>query len=220
MQFLLAKTHFALQSSPMETNWAVEHLQTIRTLMERSAVYRRALAPIMIYAGCLGTFSAALGLIFHLEALRAFFALWFLTAAVVIAGAFLIARRQALKENEPFWSPPTRRIAQAIAPPLTAGMVLGLVLVRVGIANAIVITFIWLLFYGCALNAAGFFMPRGMKVFGWGYIALACICLLVVAIERETIDISAHWLMGFFFGVLHLAYGAYLFLTEKGKNAA
>ena len=31
---------------------------------------------------------------------------------------------------------------------------------------------------------------------------------------------SAHWLMGFFFGVLHLAYGVYLYLTEKRKNAA
>jgi hypothetical protein len=30
----------------------------------------------------------------------------------------------------------------------------------------------------------------------------------------------AHSIMGFFFGVLHLAYGAYLYLTEKGKNAA
>jgi len=26
--------------------------------------------------------------------------------------------------------------------------------------------------------------------------------------------------MGFFFGILHLTYGAYLYLTEKGKNAA
>jgi len=26
--------------------------------------------------------------------------------------------------------------------------------------------------------------------------------------------------MGFFFGALHLAYGGYLHLTEKGKNAA
>jgi hypothetical protein len=33
-------------------------------------------------------------------------------------------------------------------------------------------------------------------------------------------DVNPHWLMGFFFGVLHLAYGAYLYLTEKGKNAA
>jgi hypothetical protein len=26
--------------------------------------------------------------------------------------------------------------------------------------------------------------------------------------------------MGFFFGALHLAYGGYLYLSEKGKNAA
>jgi hypothetical protein len=26
--------------------------------------------------------------------------------------------------------------------------------------------------------------------------------------------------MGFYFGVLHLAYGAYLYLTEKRENAA
>jgi len=209
-----------MQSVCMETNWAADHLQTIRTLMERSAVYRRALAPIMLFAGSLGTFSAAAGLILHLNSLRAFIALWFLTAAVVIAGAFLIARRQALRDNEPFWSPPTRRIAQAIAPPLTAGMFLGAVLVRVGFANAVVLTFIWLLFYGCALNSAGFFMPRGMKLFGWIYIGLACACLLILAVSRETIDFSAHWLMGLFFGLLHLAYGGYLFLTEKGKNAA
>jgi len=204
----------------METNWAAEHLQTIRTLMERSAVYRRALGPIMLFAGFLGIFSAAAGLILHLNTLRAFLALWFLTAAVVIAGAFLIARRQAIKDNEPFWSPPTRRVAQAIAPPLTAGMFLGLVLVYVGLTNATVLTFIWLLFYGCALNAAGFFMPRGMRLFGWIYIALACGCLLVLAVTPGPGEINAHWLMGFFFGVLHLAYGGYVILTEKGKNAA
>lgn len=204
----------------METDWAAEHLQTIRTLMERSAVYRRQLGPIMLFAGTLGTFSAAAGLLLKFNSMRAFMALWFLTAAVVIAGAFIIARRQALKDNEPFWSPPTRRIAQAIAPPLTAGLFLGAVLVRVGLSNAVIVTFIWLLFYGCALNAAGFFMPRGMKLFGWIYIGLACACLLLSAVGAQTVEFSAHWLMGFFFGVLHLIYGAYLLLTEKGKNAA
>ena len=209
-----------MQSALMETNWAAEHLQTIRTLMERSAVYRRALGPILLFAGCLGTFSAIAGLALHLNAMRAFVALWYLTAGVVVVGAFIIARRQALKDKEPFWSPPTRRVGQAIAPPLTAGMVLSVVLIRVGMANAIIVTFVWLLFYGCALNAAGFFMPRGMKLFGWIYIGLACACLLAMGIGRESIDISAHWLMGFFFGVLHLVYGAYVVLTEKGKNAA
>ena len=43
-----------MQSICMETKWAVDNLQTIRTLMERSALYRRALAPIMILAGTIG----------------------------------------------------------------------------------------------------------------------------------------------------------------------
>ena len=56
----------------METNWAAEQLQTIRTLMERSAVYRRALAPIMLFAGFAGVLAAAGGLVFHLNSPRAF----------------------------------------------------------------------------------------------------------------------------------------------------
>ena len=203
----------------MESNWAAEHLQTIRTLMERSAVYRRALAPIMLFAGVMGVVAAAFGLWFRLDSMVAFGTLWLATAGLVVAGAFLIARRQALKDQEPFWSLPTRRVAQASLPPLTAGMCLGVVFVSVGLANATVLTFIWLLFYGCALHAAGFFMPRGMKWFGWVYIGLACGCLVILAIYRSDIKLSAHWLMGFFFGILHLMYGAYLYLTEKGKNA-
>jgi hypothetical protein len=30
----------------------------------------------------------------------------------------------------------------------------------------------------------------------------------------------AHYLMGTFFGVFHLAYGIYLYFTEKRKNVA
>jgi hypothetical protein len=204
----------------MESNWAVEHLQTIRTLMERSALYRRALAPIMLFAGFTGVFAAAIGLALHLDSPRAFGGFWLGTALVAVAGAFLIARRQALRDREPFWSPPTRRVTQALLPPLTAGMCLGFVFVFVGLANAVVLTFIWLLFYGCALHAAGFFMPRGVKLFGWIYIGLASGSLFFLGMVRPEVELNAHWLMGFFFGVLHLAYGAYLYLTEKGKNAA
>ena len=201
----------------MKPDWAEENLQTIRTLMERSAVYRRALAPIMIFAGLLGVAAAGLGLLCHLDSMRAFGALWLGTAVVAVAGAFFIARRQALKDKEIFWSPPTRRVAQALLPPLWSGMFLGLIFVMVGLANAVVVTFIWLLFYGCALHAAGFFMLRGMKCFGWVFIGLACACLGLISLVQSSVDFSAHWLMGFFFGGLHLAYGAYLYLTER-KN--
>jgi len=192
--------------------------------MERSAVYRRALAPIMIFAGALGVLAAAIGIVFHLELLRNFCALWLGTAAIVVAGAFLIARRQAIEDKEAFWSPPTRRVGQALLPPLFSGMLLGFIFMFAGMNNTIFLTFIWVLFYGCALHSAGFFMPRGMKLFGWIYIGLAfatiaAMCFLVMFIPPD-FEISAHWLMGFFFGVLHLGYGAYLYLTEKGKNAA
>ena len=188
--------------------------------MERSAVYRRALAPISLFAGWLGVFTALGGLVFHFDTLRAFGCLWLAAAVVAVVGAFLIARRQAIKQGEPFWSPPTRRVAQALAPPLTAGLCLGVAFVVAGEANDYTLALCWLLFYGCALHAAGFFMPRGVKWFGWIYISLACACLLFFAVAQPEIAISAHWFMGFFFGALHLAYGAYLFLTEKGKNAA
>jgi hypothetical protein len=63
-------------------------------------------------------------------------------------------------------------------------------------------------------------MPRGVKVFGWLFIASACGGFYAFALGDLNSNFSAHWLMGFFFGLLHLAYGAYLYLTEKRKNAA
>ena len=209
----------------MNPNWAEENLQTIRTLMERSAVYRRALAPIMLFAGAMGVVAATTGFLSRLDSLRLFCAFWLGTAVMVAAGAFLIARQQAIKEKEAFWSPPTRRVAQTMWPLLLAGAVLGGIPMVVGGGDAppdcdLLTTAIWILFYGCALHAAGFFMPRGIKFFGLAFIASACVLIYAFFGGGISDRINAHCLMGFFFGALHLAYGAYLYLTEKGKNAA
>ena len=85
---------------------------------------------------------------------------------------------------------------------------------------AFLVALVWVLFYGFALHAAGFFMPRGVKIFGWLLISSVCLLICIYAANGIDLDEKAHWLMGFFFGVLHLAYGAYLYLTEKRKNAA
>jgi hypothetical protein len=206
----------------METKWAEENLQTIRTLMERAAVYRHALAPIMLCAGALGVAAAAVGLLLHLDSMRAFGALWLGTAVVAITGAFLIARRQALKDNEHFWSPPTRRVAQALLPPLVAGAVVG-TMFMLSVNDEIfapLLAFFWILFYGCAIHSAGFFMPRGIKLLGWLFIAGISGFFLVLFVGHKSFGFSAHWLMGSFFGGLHLAYGAYLYLTEKKNPVA
>jgi uncharacterized membrane protein len=64
-------------------------------------------------------------------------------------------------------------------------------------------------------------MSRGIKLFAWIFIGFSCaiICALVFIIPNG-MEINAHWVMGFFFGVLHLAYGAYLYLTEKKNPVA
>jgi len=112
----------------MEQHVAAEHLQVIRTLMERSALYRRTLGPIMVYVGAVGSVAALGGITLGIEALRAFCAWWLVAALAAIAGAFAIARRQALEDGERFWSPPALRVTQALLPPLAAGLLLSLAL--------------------------------------------------------------------------------------------
>jgi hypothetical protein len=213
----------------METDWAAEHLQTIRTLMERSAVYRRALAPIMVWNGLVGTFGGIVGWKLDLNAAK-FVDFWSVAAIIAIVGSFLLVRRQALKDSEPFWSPPTRRIAQALLPPLFIGAFLNALTVYLcqkegnpsdddSFMSMILVVF-WLLLYGCAAHAAGFFMTRGMKLFGWIFICGGCGLMAVTSLGSGQLGFSASLLMAASFGSLHLAYGIYLYVTEKGKNAA
>ncbi len=191
--------------------------------MERSAVYRRALAPIMLFAGVLGLCGAGVGLYFRVESPHAFAGLWLGIACVAVIGTLLLSRRQALKDQELFWSPPTRRVTQALLPPLLCGLFVGVAL-AVPDANwgmDFPMAVVWMLFYGCALHSAGFFMTRGIKWFGWIFILGAIGLVFVLLLANSSLrPWSGNLVMGFFFGVLQLAYGAYLYLTEKGKNAA
>jgi len=228
--FSLANYHFAMQSASMETDWAAEHLQTIRTLMERSAVYRRALAPIMVWNGLIGVVGGVAGWKTEHNSARSFIVFWSTAAVLSIIGSFLLVRRQALKESEPFWSPPTRRIAQALLPPLFIGAFLNGFAAywtwSEGANNsyvAFILILFWLFLYGCAAHSAAFFMTRGMKLFGWIFITAGCAVLLAIsmAISKDwQFHFPPHLLMAATFGGLHLAYGIYLYLTEKGKNAS
>jgi hypothetical protein len=218
---------FVLQSVAMESNWASEHLQVIRTLMERSAVYRRALAPVMAFNGVLGIVAAGAGMLAHIDSPRAFIGFWLLVAVIGVAGAFLLTRRQSLKAAEAFWSPPTRRVAQALSPPLFFGVVLGAVLVlhsgagHPEIVDALSLRWLplaWIALYGCALHAAGFFMPRGMKVFGWAFVLGSSAFCLLGCPHCAPPPFFGHGVMGLFFGVFHLAYGVYLYFTEPRRD--
>jgi hypothetical protein len=74
--------------------------------------------------------------------------------------------------------------------------------------------------YGCAFHAEGFFMPRGMKLFGWAFVLGGCAGFALGQPEAAKSLNVAHGLMGVFFGLLHLAYGVYLYFTEPRENVA
>lgn len=206
-----------------QSQWASENLQVIRTLMERSTLYRRALAPIMLVAGVFGL-AAAIGACFvKLETNREFSLYWLSVGVLATLASLLLVRRQALKEAEEFWSLPTRRVIRAVLPPFLGGS-LAAVLYALSPQSLPespwFLAIAWLVLYGCGMHAAGFFMKRGIKLFGWIFI-IGGAALAYATQFRPQLQTSeaAHYAMGVFFGVLHLACGIYLYTSENKKTA-
>jgi len=194
---------------------ATQNLAVIRTLMERSAVYRRALGPILITVGALGLVGGVAGPVLGIRSGAAFSVYWFGIATVALVAAFLLSRREARREGEPFWSGPTREIARALAPPLLVAVAITLPPLVWGHPENNVV--IWLIFYGMALHAAGAVAPAGLRHLGWA--------LLVLAVagyywgQRIPVPggpiVAAHLAMGATFGLLHLVYGLHILVSER-----
>jgi len=203
----------------MDANLANERLQVIRTLMERSAIYRRALAPIMTYLGILGLVASVVGAVAGVDRAVPFAVYWMGVSLVGLFGAYILARRQALKDREPFWSPPTKRVTQALLPSLLVGAVIGIIFTyalgkQTSFSWALPVS--WILLYGCALHAAGFFTPRGIRLLGWLFILGGCsLTLSSISVDARLPFVTSHLLMGLFFGGLQLAYGIYLHFTDR-----
>jgi hypothetical protein len=82
----------------------------------------------------------------------------------------------------------------------------------------VVLPAVWIMLYGLGLNAAGFFMPRGIQLLGWIFIAGGGGAWVAASLGLGLAP-AGHWLMGLHFGLLHLAYGCYLLFTEKPGHA-
>ena len=206
----------------MNNDWAAGQLQTIRVLMERSSLYRLALAPVTLLTGVIGLSAGFIGHWLRIQGLTSFVLYWFGVALVALVVALLLVRRQALKAAEPFWSPPTRRVAQMLSLPLVAGAGLGLLLCllsRTGQGIGFLAPF-WVILYGCALHSAGFFMQRGIRLLGWIFVLAGLALLVCPAASHPAPERPPHLIMGTVFGGLHLLYGIYLYFTEKEPAAS
>ncbi|MBL6766357.1 MAG: hypothetical protein ISQ14_15495 [Verrucomicrobiae bacterium] len=204
----------------MSSKWAEENLQVIRTLMERSAVYRRRLAPLMMLGAAgatLGGFAAA---ILNIETARHFVSLWGGVAGLVLLGAGQITRGQAIKSGEVFWTAPTRRIFDAFLPVFLTGGVLGAAYF-VGpesraVASRQLLVVCWCVLYGLGLHSAGFYVAKGIRRLGWGFVLVGIsLAFLILRAGDNGLQVSPSFLMASVFGGLHLLSAVYLYFTEE-----
>ncbi len=67
-------------------------------------------------------------------------------------------------------------------------------------------------------------MPRGIRLLGWAFVLLGCAVLVAYFNDKIPSDLKTNTvifgnlLMGLSFGLLQLAYGIYLYFTEKSRN--
>jgi hypothetical protein len=202
----------------MDSKWAADHLQTIRTLMERSAIYRRALAPVMLSSGVIGIIAAVIPYFLNVRTNRGFALYWMAVSLLAMAVTLLLVRRQALRDKEAFWSSPAKRVTEALLAPFIAGFGVGAFLIIFDYhlePAGWIATGAWTVLYGCGLNAAGFFTPRGLRFFGLILVLIGCCFTFTYFMAPGDVNLSAHFAMGFVFGVMHLVYGIYLYFTER-----
>lgn len=197
----------------------------IRTLMERSALYRRRLAPLMMLgaAGAIG--GGLVGSLLKLASAREFVLLWGGIAVLVLLGAGWVTRGQAIRAGEVFWTAPTRRIFAAFLPVLLVGGALGGTCL-VGPASEaagsrILLIVSWSILFGLGLHSAGFCVAKGVRRLGWAFV-LAGSALGVYVLNRgvDGIPVSPSLLMAAIFGGLHLVSAVYLFFTEAKDEAS
>ena len=213
-----------MQSDGMDTQWAEENLHVIRTLMERSALYRRRLAPLMTLAsvGALagGMAGAALGI----QTARDFVFLWGTVAVTVLLGAAWIVRGQAIRAGESFWTPPAKRVLSALTPAMLVGGALGAAYI-VGpesrsAASRWFLVITWSVLFGMGLHSAGFYVSQGIRRLGWAFVVAGLGLGWVVlngGIDVERIKPSFGMML--VFGGLPLLSAVYLFFTESGEGA-
>lgn len=201
---------------------ASAQLQIIRTLMERVALYRRALAPCSLLAGAAGIGAAVLGSVLGVATLSGFLLLWISTSVLTLSGVFLMIRREAVRNTEPFWTPPTRRVAAAFLPPIaTAAAATALLPSWMGSEARWIpalLASVWMASYGLGLHAAGFFMPRGIRWLGWVFLAASVVLPGLLDPQAKSGPAgfaAANAMMGLGFGGIHLAYGLYLRITQS-----
>jgi hypothetical protein len=176
---------------------AMDNLRYIRETMERATSF----------TGISGRGEMAIGVTALLASLLAaqqptfnsWLAVWLAEGLISVLIAGWSMDRKARAIQMPLVSGPGRKAVFSLFPPIIAGGLLTIVLVRAGLTSAI--PGVWLLLYGTGVITGGMFSVRAVPAMG-----LCFMCLGALALFSP--PGFANWLMAAGFGGLHLVFGA------------
>jgi hypothetical protein len=131
------------------------------------------------------------------------------SAAGVLVLAFVLAvffsARMARKKNLPVWTPTLKHLLLDLSIPLGAGGIFCLALTVFG--AYVLIPGTMLVFYGLALVSGSKYALKEIRYFGLTQLALGCIALFARGQELTL------WAFGF--GVMHIAYGVWMYVRYE-----
>jgi hypothetical protein len=175
---------------------AIDNLRYIRETMERAGSFTAVPGWGMVLIGASAL--AAVWISSHQATPMAWLAVWSVEALLSLAlgvGAVVHKGRTA---GIPLLSGPAQKFGLSLIPPLAAGALLTVVLVRDELFAALPGT--WLLLYGAAIVTAGTFSVKIIPVMGMSFMGLGAVALFAPAVWGNT-------LMALGFGGLHVLFG-------------
>ena len=175
---------------------AMDNLRYIRETMERATAF----------TGISGWGEIAIGVTALLASIiaaqqatfNAWLAVWIAEGLISLLIAGWSMDRKARAIELPLGSGPGRKAVFSLTPPMIAGGLLTIMLVRAGLTNAI--PGVWLLLYGTGVITGGMYSVRVVPIMGICLMALGALALFSPA--------YSNWFMAAGFGGLHLVFGA------------
>ena len=176
---------------------AMDNLRYIRETMERATPF----------TGISGLGEIAIGVTAFIASVLAarqstfnlWLAIWLAEALISLLIAGWSMDRKARAVQMPLVSGPGRKAVFSLAPPVIAGGLLTIVLVRAGLTTAI--PGVWLLLYGTGVITGGMFSVRAVPAMGLCFMVLGALALF-------SPPQFANWFMAVGFGGLHVLFGA------------
>jgi len=175
---------------------AMDNLRYIRETMERSTAFTGVPGWGEVAIG--GTALVAAFVASLQTTFAAWLAVWIAEGLISLLIVGWSMDRKARAVNMPLMSGPGRKAIFSLSPPLIAGAVLTMVLIRARFTN--VIPGVWLLLYGTGVVTGGMFSVPAVPLMGLCFMLLGAAALFVP-------PAFANWFMAAGFGGLHLIFG-------------